>query len=955
MSQHTHEHTDSGASAQPSESETSISISPSESGGQLTLTQQSPLSAVTTVTLDAPVGDIWERITTTDGFQSALEAAVVGLVGDQPAGARAYALEQLGVTALDGLYASAVSALADENPIHSRWQEQALQLTQDFGSAKRSVVGLHAPVGEIVDGPLAVLRVSTAMPTVAVRVDDAFDELRADQRADIVELLADLANTVDLRIVATGRWQRKLAREYREQLPAVSEQCSAGPSAGAIAATVEKARAALGLDGRKVRILHQLAEQTSETLSYNQLYALHEVSDGAIRQCLTNGDQSLAELGLVETFSRAAGRGSAVELLAAGREFLDRLDAEIGRQQRLESVVSETRNPSDDSRVTPPAHEGRHSPDAEAEAVAGRSGCGSGSGAGVADDRDFDRHRLPHHHQVRSAARHRYAATAGTATDGGITLVDHPISEKDDRGEPHWYYNHEDDRLLVGAEYDNPMKGWVCIALALADPRTFRHVLTPERFEAGKLGDMLADHTDLLRNSRCLGYLADRNATAEDYTDALLEAADDLREFTKDWYHGNFEDSGRFRATILREAHGLAGTMIHLLDLADVDLVREFRLPNFVRDSDESDRHNLAETIAIGASIQSRYRESAAYRQLFESREDKRESVIPPRVDADDPFGEYIGSFVLVGKSVSSLADSLRRQLANQEVHDDAPEFGVRVPVEIADERRHIAQTVKCMCDQKSIRPTRAATSMLGAFTGTPYDVARALHNLGSETKAPGRRIRLDEVRYALSTLDTDRILPAMEKPALSKLGHALLVAETPLVQSELAEWAGVSARSIRTHTERLAAFDFIRETDAGWRFVLPLRGDGEHDEQGDDILPWFVATSDVDDEQEQDSFVRDVLAEVVHDLLPPDRYADPDDPIAGALFAEPGERVSALCEAWEWLDPWLSVVQMLCDDTTTDCTHAGGGCEPNCSAAVATIGIEPDQASLAAAAGGGG
>jgi hypothetical protein len=948
MSQHTHEHTDSGASAQPSENETGILISPPESGGKLTLTQQSPLSAVTTVTLDAPVGDIWERITTTDGFQSALEAAVVGLVGDHHAGARAYALEQLGMTALGGLYASAVAALADENPIHGRWQEQALQLTQDFGSAERSVVGLHAPVGEIVDGPLAVLRVSTAMPTVAVRVDDAFDELRADQRADIVELLANLANAVDLRIIATGRWQRKLAREYREQLPAVSEQCNAGPSAGAIAATAEEARAALDPDGRKVRILRQLAKQTSETLSYNQLYALHEVSDGAIRQCLTNGDQSLAELGLVETFSRAAGRGSAVELLAAGCEFLDRLDAEIGRQQRLESVVSETGNPSDDSRVTPPAHEGRHSPDAETEAVAGRSGCGSGTG--VADDRDFDRHRLPHHHQVRSAARHRYAAAAGTTTDGGVTLVDHPISEKDDRGEPHWYYDHEDDRLLVGAEYDNPMKGWVCIALALADPRTFRHVLTPERFEAGKLGDMLANHTDLLRNSRCLGYLADRNATAEDYTDALLEAADDLRELTKDWYHGNFEDPNRFRATILREAHGLAGTMVHLLDLADIDLVREFRLPNFKRDFDESDRHDFAETIATGASIQSRYREFAAYRQLFEKREDKR--TFSPTVDADDPFGQLIGSFVIVGKGVESFADPLRRRLANREIHDDAPEFGIRVPVEIGDERRHIAQTVKRMCDQKQICPTRAATSMVAALTGTPYDAAKALHNLGSETKAPGRRIRLDEVRYVLSTLDTDRILPAMEKPALSKIVHTLLVAETPLVQSELAERAGVSARSIRTHTDHLAAFDFIRETDAGWRFVLPFRGDGEHDERGDDVLPWFVATSDKDGEQEQDSFVRDVLAVVVHDLLPPDRYADPDDPVAGALFAKLGKQISMLREAWEWLDPWLSVIQMLCDDTTMDCSHAGGERDPNCSAEVATIGIEPDQMSLVAAAG---
>jgi hypothetical protein len=553
----------------------------------------------------------------------------------------------------------------------------------------------------------------------------------------------------------------------------------------------------------------------------------------------------------------------------------------------------------------------------------------------VANDRDADRHRLPHHHQVRSAARHRYAAAAGTATEGGITLVDHPIPEKNDRGEPHWYYDHEDDRLLVGAEYDNPMKGWVCIALALANPRTFRHVLTLERFEAGELGDMLASHTDLLRNSRCLGYLADRNATAEDYTDALLNAANDLRELTKDWCHGNFENPNQFRATILREAHGLAGTMAHLLDLADVDLVREFRLPNFARDYDESDRHDLAETIAIGASIQSRYREFAAYRQLFENREDKR--TFPPTVDADDPFGECIGSFVLVGKSIEGFADRLRRQLSNQEIHEDAPEFAVKIPVEIADERQHVAHAVRLLCRQKSIRPTREAISLLAALTGTPYDVARALHNLGSETKAPNRKLRLDEVRHALSTLDAKRIMPEMGKPSLSKIVRVLLVAETPLVQSELAERADVSARSIRNHTERLAAFDFVRFDGNGWRFVLPFHTD---EERGETILPWFVATSA--DEEEPDTLVRDVLAGAVYDLLDPDRYADPDDLVAGALFGPPRERIPALREAWEWLDPWIPMIRMLLD---------GGKPEGPLESATATVGIEPEQSSLAAAA----
>ena len=937
MGQHTSEHTDSSAAAHRQEGDAGISPNSSESSGQLILTQQPPLSPTVSVTLDAPVTDIWECIAASIEFQRVLETAVTELVGNLYSGARARALEQYGVTALEGLYASAVASLANEAPIRDQWKKQALQLTQEFGSAERSVVGLHAPAEEITSGPLAVLRASTTMPTVAVRIDDAFDELRADQRTDLISLLADLASAVDLRIVATGRWQRKLAQEYREELPAVSEQCSAGPSDGTIAEAVKQARDTLDPDGRKVRILRQLADQTSETLSYNELYALHEVSKGAVRQCLTADEESLADLGLVETFSRATGRGNAVELLAAGRGFLDRLDSEIGRQRRLDAAVSDSGNLSDNSRVSPPAHEGRHRPATEGEACCAEGGSGGDGGAGTVPNR----RRLPFDHQVRSAARHRYAAAAGSATDGGITLVDHPIGMKDDRGEPHWYYDHEADRLLVGAEYDDPLQWWVCIALALANTRTFRHVLIPDRLETGKLGDLLTNHTDLLRNSRCLGYLKDADATAEDYTDALMEAAEDLRELTRDLHHENYENRNRFRADILREAQGLAGTIVHLLDLTDVDVVREARIPRFSRDFGESQQADLAETLSVGASIQSRYGESTAYRQLLESREDKRESSIPPTVDADDPFGELIGSFVVVGKSVDELADPLRRRLSNQEVHEDAPEFAVPIPVEEATDRSQTAQAVQVMCRQKSIRPARAATSMLAALTGEPYDAARALHNLTLETKAPGRKLRLDEIRYGLSALEPSRLLSEMRKPALSKIVHALLVAETPLVQSDLAERADVSARSIRTYTDRLTAFDFIQQTDAGWRFALPFHTD---EERGEDILPEFVATDG--DSTATKTFARDVLAEAIYDLLDPDRYADPDDPLGGALFADPRKMIPALRKGCDWLDPWISIVRTLVDPELET--------EEPVPRTTAAIGIDPEQASLTAAAAGG-
>ena len=860
--------------------------------------------------------DLWRQIAGSEAFQRALVEVVGEAVSDVSPGRRALALEDQGVMALEGAYASALAQLHSADRAEF-WQ--ALRLTRQFGAPERCVFGWHASLEDLVHGPLAVFQSVEHVPTVTVHVNSEFFDRRADQRREVCQLLADLATAFDVRVVASGLVQRRLVKAHRIELPGVSEQCSAGPRAGLVAERVETARMELDPDGRETDLLRRVADETSETIYYHALYESVQTSRSRVRQCISE----LVEHDLVTTFDGTEGR--AVELLAAGGAYLDTLDEEIGRQRRLSEYVSETGNRSDDSRVIPHAHEGPAPPDGE-----------SGGEGGT----DTDRNRLPRYHQVRSAARHRYAAAAGSATDGGITLIDHPIGQKtDDRGEPHWYYDHDDDRLLVGAEYDNPMQWWVCIALALADVRTFRHVLTPERLESGKAGDLFANHTDLLRNSRCLGYLADADATCEAYADALQEAAEDLRELTRDYYHRNYEDHNSFRGEILREAHGLAGTIVHLLDLADVEVVREARLPRYSRDFDASDEAALAKTLTVGATIQSRYREFAAYRQLFETREEKRHRAIPPTVDAEDPFGELIGSFVLVGKGVDDIADPLRRRLVNQEPHEDAPEFAVRVPVEVADERRQVAQTVRMMCYQKSLRPIREAVSMLAALTDTPYDVARAVHNLAPETKVSNREIRLDEVRYALSTLDAERLLPEMGKPALSSIVHRLLTAESPLTQQEIADSAGVSVRSVRNHTERLAAFDFVHETDAGWRFVLPFHTD---EERVDTLLPWYVTTAD----EQSETLPRDVLGEVVHDLLGPERYANPDDPVAGALFAGPGEVVPALRTAWEWLDPWLSAIRTLLGEGAGHAYANVDATQPYAET-VATVGINPEQTSL--------
>ena len=122
-----------------------------------------------------------------------------------------------------------------------------------------------------------------------------------------------------------------------------------------------------------------------------------------------------------------------------------------------------------------------------------------------------------------------------------------------------------------------------------------------------------------------------------------------------------------------------------------------------------------------------------------------------------------------------SIRDDLRQAVRNPaEVHDDAPEFALQVPIkDRTDARPAYAQTATSLCRAKELRLTRAAVSILRALTGSPYDVAAALAALAPETKASGREIHLDEIRYALSSLGTGSILPAAPRPSRRSSTHS--------------------------------------------------------------------------------------------------------------------------------------------------------------------------------------
>ena len=275
----------------------------------LTLSQQPPLSPLVEIHANDTAHRLWRQIALDDSFQREFVTVVDDLIGDlDHRTEREERLQEVGVTALGGVYAGMVPSLAHADAEFFKVLRQNAQ----FGTPGRSVAGWHVDFEEVADGPLAVLQESDRTPTIAVRIDDGFGELRAEYREDIVWLLAELTRAVDLRIVATGRWQRRLAREYREHLPAVSEQCSAGLSENTITQRVETAHDVLiptaGKSASSTNSPTRRLKPSRTTNSTHSTRSRRELSASASPPVMTlspNSDSSKRSRGPPQTATRS--------------------------------------------------------------------------------------------------------------------------------------------------------------------------------------------------------------------------------------------------------------------------------------------------------------------------------------------------------------------------------------------------------------------------------------------------------------------------------------------------------------------------------------------------------------------------------------------------------------------------------------------------------------------------
>jgi len=835
-------------------------------GAGLHPTRQAPVATAAAVDLeDATVTDVWAQLFEQADVRDAFVRSVREFASGRSTADLLEAFDDRDVPA--HLHGKLLAVARGDR--RRAWQLVA-DVVPSLGSGWSTVEDVLATA--------SLFDVSPRTPTVAIHVGQGFRERRRDQREDVCSLLATLARGVDVRLVTTGLTRVWLAREHRADLPGVSEWRSADRTQGPLDAVVDEALAALDPDGREVSLLRDLADEPGETLSYHSLYAAASVDESRVRQCLG----TLADLGLVESFGPSTDRK--VELLEAGRALL----SELSRQITLDDGVSETP---------------QHHPQAVYHADTSPAPDDSSATAGA--------DRGPY--RTRYMGRPQQHAAAACAPDGGVGLVRAPLTDEDAddaRRTRLVTYDEERDEAVVSVRATGALQLTVSVALALASPRLFDAALPVDRLEA------IDDPPAILRDARCIGGLSDEAlADGEVLRDALVEWGEDLADMTRDLKEADQEDLDGRRSAIMRSAHGLAGTIVHLLDVAGVDLVREVRVPGGL-DGDHLDE--LARSIGIGAAIQSRYGAFAVYRQLFEHREDKRQRSLTPDVDAADPLGRLIGGFILRGPDVDRLQPALEDHIATpRELAEEVPELAVHVPLERVG-RSAFATAATRLLSAKHLRPSSEAVSLLQALVGTPYDATRALQQLSPEDQA--RDVRPDELRYALATLPSDRITPTLP-PTAGAIVATLLAATEPLPQAILAERADVATESVRRHRDRLEALGLLDREGTTYRLALSFR---TTEERRQPVTP-----------DAPDRFV-DAVGALLEVALPAERYADPGDPVAGTLFHPPDPW--GVVNASASLEPWVRLAAAL---TATD---------PPDRAASVSVGPPLEQASLDAA-----
>ncbi|TKX48974.1 plasmid replication protein RepH [Halorubrum sp. ASP121] len=703
-------------------------------------------------------------------------------------------------------YTRAITTLAltyRDEPTNTRTkyhQQRHADLTDTVTSIGTGRGPINADLGALAKGPVALHRELDAHPTALTLLldGDAWTSL-TDRRTGVRALaaIAVLANGFDVRLVASPRVRRHLAKRYPKWTEChldltASRDGSPHTDHTRTVETAWKAIRDLDTEPGKRRLLGNLNYEYAR--SYRDLTTDHaiDVADGTIsRYVLDLEDRELV------TVDRR-GQHNTVQLTDLGKlavhECLDdtddlvhpnqrRLDERLtGTPQGSTSTVSPRR--SDEETLTPDEWVATTGdPDADAEYVQWLTG-------------------------PRNTKTHLHERFTTVAHDDAITLVDaHPHPFDDGRVA---YLSHTNDQTHVVLQWGGPLATLGRLAGALLSEKALSKILSPSRlgheFEAIADGTQAYPVERILRRGHQVGWYSDAETTYGAWRERITTVRDRLLAKVGEL---TASDDTAARTTLFEDLHGLIASATQLYHAAGLELTTTIRLP----DTDALTRNptqlqDLCTFLAKTVPKQSVYGIHAGYRMLFEDRPAKLRRRLPYEVAPDTQL-DLTMSWVLAGPTVTDLGEqittALRGELSNvREAIADGTEHAPPLEIPVVDGTtypaiRRAIENIAMTHDvqwtprerQRLVRRCLRSFSPADTNQACPYDVVESLHRALNESPTPTPT----DVERAAATRSPTRFRPDLT-PTATKLYATLLRAAHPCGRGELIEQSGISVSS---------------------------------------------------------------------------------------------------------------------------------------------------------------
>ena len=729
-------------------------------------------------------------------------------------------------------YTRAISELAftygdcpeELSAYHTRRRESLIDTVESVGTGRGAV---NADLGALAKGPVALHRALDDTPRVITLVLDGPTWADLTDRRTGVRALAAIAvlpDGFDLRIVATPRLQRALARRYPEWtavhlgLTASRDWSrSQGHRESAVQSPHDdSARAAwAALDGfesapGKRRLLGALKPNTER--SYDELAADSDldIERGTIGRYVIE----LESRGLVTIDRR--GRHNSVSLTDRGetavKQCLTSTSALTHPSQATLSERLTTTTHDSPSTVSPPR--GGSTPNSTpVESWLAATGDADGGYVQWVDTADA------------AAIHQRFTLPA---TSGAVTIIDDPVEPFEDGRVS--YLSHHDEECLAISQWGGPLVTLGRLAGALLSDEALSTILTPSRLGAefanihDGCGSLTGSPGRTLRRGQQVGWFSE---SEEAYTawrqrvtqvrDAHLARLSTLTDST---------DSAA-RGELFEDLHGLVASATQLYHAAGVDVTITIRLPDTESlASDDTKRTALCDFIRYTVPKQSVYGVHSGYRMLFEDRPSKLKRRLPYDVEAGAAM-ELTTSWVLAGPTATALqpdiADTLDAELGELR---DAIASGAEtaptltIPVRDGTTYSSIRDVVDAVASEYdtgwSLRVRREIVRFCLQSFGrdvphrtSPYDTVTCLVRALDE---PTHRGWETTINRTAATLPCERFRPGLA-PTATKLYGALLCASEPVGRQALIKRADISASSYDRHIGTISDLPLVKPT----------------------------------------------------------------------------------------------------------------------------------------------